>query len=71
MAKRQGISTDAVATIGDMENDLAMFRTSGLSIAMGNATDDVRKLATHITTSNEDEGFAGAIDIVLKNNEAN
>ncbi len=51
-----------------MQNDLAMFRTSGLSIAMGNATDDVKKQATHVTASNEDEGFAGAIEIILKNN---
>jgi Cof subfamily protein (haloacid dehalogenase superfamily) len=70
MAKRQGISTDAVATIGDMENDLAMFKRSGLSIAMGNATDDVKKLATHVTASNEDEGFAGAIEMILTSNEA-
>jgi hydroxymethylpyrimidine pyrophosphatase-like HAD family hydrolase len=68
IAKRQGISTDAVATIGDMQNDLAMFAKSGMSVAMGNATEDVRKRATHVTTSNEDEGFAGAIDLVLKNN---
>jgi Cof subfamily protein (haloacid dehalogenase superfamily) len=70
MAKRQGISTGAVATIGDMQNDLAMFKKSGLSIAMGNATDDVKKQATHVTTSSEEEGFAGAIDMILKNNEA-
>jgi Cof subfamily protein (haloacid dehalogenase superfamily) len=69
MAKRLSISTDAVATIGDMQNDLAMFRKSGLSIAMGNATDDVKKVATRVTTSNEDEGFAGAIEMILKNNE--
>jgi len=69
MAKRLGISTDAVATVGDMQNDLAMFRKSGLSIAMGNATDDIKRQATHVTTSNQDEGFAGAIDIVMKNNE--
>jgi Cof subfamily protein (haloacid dehalogenase superfamily) len=68
MAKRLGISTDAVATIGDMQNDLAMFKQSGLSIAMGNATDDVKKQATLVTTSNEDEGFAGAIAMILKNN---
>src|SRR6202166_2127912 len=66
MAKRLDISTDAVATIGDMQNDLAMFKKSGVSIAMGNATDDVKKLATHVTGSNEDEGFAGAIDVILK-----
>ncbi|THD71438.1 MAG: HAD family phosphatase [Bradyrhizobium sp.] len=70
MAKRQGIPTDAVATIGDMQNDLAMFRTSGFSIAMGNATDDVKKQATQVTTSNEDEGFAGAIEMILKINAA-
>ena len=70
MAKRLGISTGAVATIGDMQNDLAMFRVSGVSIAMGNATDDVKKLATDVTASNEDEGFAKAIDLILKSNGA-
>jgi Cof subfamily protein (haloacid dehalogenase superfamily) len=65
MAKCLGISTDAVATVGDMDNDLAMFRTSGMSIAMGNATDDVKRHATHATTSNEDEGFAGAVEMIL------
>jgi hydroxymethylpyrimidine pyrophosphatase-like HAD family hydrolase len=68
MARRLGISTDAVATIGDMQNDLAMFRVSGVSFAMGNATDDVKKLATHVTASNEDEGFAKAMDVILKGN---
>jgi Cof subfamily protein (haloacid dehalogenase superfamily) len=70
IAGRLGISTDAVATIGDMQNDLAMFRKSGMSIAMGNATDDVKKVATQVTASNEDEGFAKAIDMILKRNEA-
>ena len=69
IAKRLGISTDAVATIGDMQNDLAMFKKSGMSIAMGNATDEVKKLATHVTASNEDEGFAKAIDMILENND--
>jgi len=70
MAKRLGISTDAVATIGDMQNDLAMFRTSGLSIAMGNATDDVKQQASEVTASNQDEGFAKAIEMILRHNEA-
>ena len=70
MAKRLDISTDAVATIGDMQNDLAMFGVSGMSIAMGNATDDVKKLATYVTASNEDEGFAKAVDMILKENGA-
>jgi Cof subfamily protein (haloacid dehalogenase superfamily) len=67
MAKRLGVPTDAVATIGDMENDLPMFRTSGLSFAMGNAADGIKKMATHVTASNEDDGFAKAIETILKN----
>jgi hydroxymethylpyrimidine pyrophosphatase-like HAD family hydrolase len=51
-----------------MQNDLAMFRKSGVSFAMGNASDDVKKVATHVTTSNEDEGFAKAMEMVLKGN---
>lgn len=68
MARRLGISTDAVATIGDMQNDLAMFKVSGLSIAMGNATDDVKQQASYVTSSNEQEGFANAVDMILKRN---
>jgi Cof subfamily protein (haloacid dehalogenase superfamily) len=68
MARRLGISTDAVATIGDMQNDLAMFRVSGFSIAMGNATDDVKRQASHVTASNEQDGFAEAMDMILKQN---
>jgi hypothetical protein len=70
IAKHLAISTNAIATIGDMQNDLPMFKRSGFSIAMGNATDDVKRLATKVTTSNEDEGFAGAVDMILRNNEA-
>jgi Cof subfamily protein (haloacid dehalogenase superfamily) len=66
MAKRLGISTDAVATIGDMQNDLPMFARSGVSFAMGNATDDVKKHATHVTDSNERDGVAAAVEAVLK-----
>jgi Cof subfamily protein (haloacid dehalogenase superfamily) len=68
MARRLGITTDAVATIGDMQNDLAMFRVSGFSVAMGNAADDVRQQATSVTASNDEEGFASAIEMILQRN---
>lgn len=70
MAKRQGVPATTVATIGDMQNDLPMFARSGLSVAMGNASDDVKQRATYVTASNEDEGFAKAIEMVLKENGA-
>jgi len=65
MSKRLGISTDAIATIGDMENDLPMFARSGVSFAMGNAADAIKKQATHVTDSNERDGFAAAMETVL------
>ena len=66
MARRLEIPKEAIATIGDMQNDLPMFEASGLSIAMGNATDEVKKRATQVTASNEEEGFARAIDMILR-----
>jgi Cof subfamily protein (haloacid dehalogenase superfamily) len=66
MEKRLGISSDAVATIGDMENDLPMFARSRVSFAMGNAADAIKKQATHVTDSNERDGFAAAMEAVLK-----
>jgi Cof subfamily protein (haloacid dehalogenase superfamily) len=65
IAHRLGISTDQVATIGDMQNDLAMFKVSGTSFAMGNATDEVKRQAAHVTASNDDEGFAKAMEMIL------
>lgn len=58
-----------VATIGDMPNDVLMFVRSGLSIAMGNASADVQRSARFVTTSNEAEGFANAIERFILGNE--
>jgi Cof subfamily protein (haloacid dehalogenase superfamily) len=66
IAGRLGISTDAVATIGDMQNDLPMFARAGTSFAMGNAADEVKNRATHVTDTNERDGFALAMGMVLK-----
>jgi Cof subfamily protein (haloacid dehalogenase superfamily) len=56
------IPTDAIATIGDAHNDVSMFERSGLSVAMGNAEADVQAAASEVTASNEDEGFANAVE---------
>jgi Cof subfamily protein (haloacid dehalogenase superfamily) len=57
-----GIPPQEIATIGDMANDITMFQKSGVSIAMGNASPEVQRAATHVTASNEEEGFARAVD---------
>jgi Cof subfamily protein (haloacid dehalogenase superfamily) len=62
LSARYDIPAEAIATIGDMPNDVLMFAHSGLSIAMGNASPEVQRCARRVTTSNEDEGFANAVD---------
>jgi Cof subfamily protein (haloacid dehalogenase superfamily) len=61
LAKLLKISTDQIATIGDMPNDVLMFQKSGLSIAMGNASDEVKAKASEVTDTNENDGFAKAV----------
>ena len=62
LARYLKIPMEAIATIGDQPTDVLMFKRSGLSVAMGNASEDVQRQATHVTTSHEDEGFANAVD---------
>ncbi|WFU15720.1 HAD family hydrolase [Bradyrhizobium sp. CB3481] len=66
MTRRLGMSAAEVATIGDMENDLPMFARSSVSFAMGNAADDIKQRATHVTESNERDGFARAVETMLQ-----
>jgi Cof subfamily protein (haloacid dehalogenase superfamily) len=54
-----------IATIGDGQNDVLMFRESGLSIAMGNAIPAVQKQAQFVSASYKDEGFAKAVEYYL------
>jgi hypothetical protein len=61
LSAKYNVPVAQIATIGDMENDLSMFKVSGFSIAMGNAIDEVQRAASVVTTTNENEGFAVAI----------
>ena len=70
LSKMLGIPTDQIATIGDMPNDISMFLRSGISIAMGQSSDEVKQAATYITTSSEEEGFANAVERYILNQES-
>jgi Cof subfamily protein (haloacid dehalogenase superfamily) len=67
LAQHFNIPPEQIATLGDMPNDVLMFEKSGLSIAMGNASPEVQARANFVTASNQEEGFALAIDrFILK-----
>jgi Cof subfamily protein (haloacid dehalogenase superfamily)/HAD superfamily hydrolase (TIGR01509 family) len=56
------IPLEQIATIGDMPNDIPMLHTAGMGIAMGNAAEEVQSQARHVTKSNDEDGFAYAMD---------
>ena len=62
LSARYSIQPEQIATIGDMPNDVLMFAHSGLSIAMGQSGREVHRAARRVTTSNEEDGFANAVD---------
>ena len=62
LAGHLGIRQEEIACIGDGENDLSMFVSSGLKIAMGNAVDKLKVQADHIAESNRNDGAAKTIE---------
>ncbi len=62
LARLLGIDLAEVAVFGDMDNDVPMFRRAGLSVAMGQAPDAVKAAADFVSSSNQEDGVAHAID---------
>ena len=53
--------------IGDDRNDISMFQASGFSVAMGNSDSKIKSLADYVTTSNNSDGVAKFLEIILNN----
>ncbi len=60
------IDPKQVIAFGDAENDLAMFRLAGASVAMGQAHDEVKQAADYVSAPNYEDGVAQAVEIVLR-----
>lgn len=65
LSRHIGVSEEEIATIGDQQNDVLMFKRSGFSIAMGNASEEVKAQAAAVTDSYNNEGFAKAIETFI------
>jgi Cof subfamily protein (haloacid dehalogenase superfamily) len=70
LSRHIGVPEGEIATIGDQQNDVLMFKRSGFSIAMGNASDQVKAQASATTDSYNDEGFAKAMERYILGVEA-
>ena len=70
LSARYDVPEEQIATIGDMPNDVLMFARSGLSIAMGQSDREVQRAARRVTGSNEEDGFANAVErFILRVND--
>lgn len=67
LAEHLGITADEVIAVGDAGNDRHMIEYAGLGVAMGNATDEIKALAQHITSRNDEEGVARVIEQFVLN----
>ena len=65
LAAAHGVALAQVAVLGDMNNDVPMFDRAGFSVAMGQAPDAVKARADAVSTSNDDDGVAHAIDTMI------
>lgn len=61
LAKHLGISLGQVMAIGDGANDIPLLSAVGLGVAMGNAPDEVKRIAHHVSSDADHSGVAEAI----------
>ncbi|MBF2565201.1 HAD family phosphatase [Listeria welshimeri] len=67
--EKLGVTLDETFAIGDNMNDISMLKMAGYSVAMGNAEEEVKDLAKHVTLSNDEHGVASAIYKMLETND--
>lgn len=59
--ERLKVGREEVMAIGDNVNDVPMFTHSRVSVAMGNAPEQVKQMATAVAPGNDQEGVAWAM----------
>lgn len=62
LKKYYNVNDDEVLAIGDQDNDIELLKAGGISIAMGNGTDELKKYADFITDTIENDGFVKAME---------
>lgn len=61
LAQKLGLDMSQTMAIGDAENDRAMLEVVGSPVVMANGVPALKKIAKHITKSNNESGVAHAI----------
>lgn len=61
------ISMEEVMAIGDNYNDISMLERVGISVAIGNAEETVKKICKHVSLSNDLNGVAYIVNQMMNN----
>jgi Cof subfamily protein (haloacid dehalogenase superfamily) len=64
-ASSKGIASEHVVAVGNYNNDIEMLSFAGMGIAVANATEDVKQVADVMVASNNEDGVAEAIALIL------
>ena len=60
------VSKENIISFGDDYSDIEIFENSGISVAMGNAIQELKKIATYVTDDNNHNGISNFIMCKLK-----
>lgn len=66
VSKYLNIPIENTIAIGNGKNDISMFEVAGLSVAVANASDDIKSKVNHITLSNDEDGVAVFLETLIK-----
>ncbi|MGM9985875.1 MAG: Cof-type HAD-IIB family hydrolase [Bacillaceae bacterium] len=67
LIQKLGITQEEVIAMGDSYNDVTMIKFAGLGVAMGNAPQDIKELADHVTETNMNDGVALVVEDFILN----
>ena len=66
MEQHLNVRAEEVVAFGDNFNDLDMLQYAGLSVAMGNAPDEIKQVAKEVTASNDEDGIALVLNRIFR-----
>jgi Cof subfamily protein (haloacid dehalogenase superfamily) len=66
LATEYGVELNDIMYVGDSDNDLSALRVAGMPVAMGNADENVRRIATRIVAHVDEGGVAEALEFAIR-----
>lgn len=66
LAKLWNIKKEEIMAVGDQDNDIEMLKAAGIAVAMGNGTEELKKIADYVTDTVDNDGVVKAVNKFVK-----